>query len=333
MAVSTGADLRIQDDGNVVIYQKGNAVWSTGTGSRTRPRDYKPPPPPSEWKEHWHEHIQLLKLVRHDDDVALYFDRDMPHEDARWLLPLTTRIWQYTKKTYGDFGTPDDRLFAIFHQGRYGGGHPASYFDSSHDDRNVCDVGLKRWARSDDGYIIHEVSHIVEGASNGVDGLSGVRGHLGRQQVGGVFPVRSPRRARAAQGGRVGIPALQRTSLTISPGREPIGSATSSIRSGVTRGHAQVMVNFFRLLAKHYPKGRVRGRQGAHVFARRHQLGRIHPLPEWSRRNGPQAARDAGLRVAAGMGSAVPEGSRRIPRGTLPQVGPAGDCPNRCDEA
>jgi lysophospholipase L1-like esterase len=109
-----GADLRIQDDGNVVIYHKGRAAWSTGTGTWTRPRNYSPPAPPTTWKEHWSGptgiHDQLVKLSGYNDDVAVYFDRDMPREDAEWLLPITTRIWQYAKKTYGgaheDMGMP-----------------------------------------------------------------------------------------------------------------------------------------------------------------------------------------------------------------------------------
>jgi lysophospholipase L1-like esterase len=256
-----GADLRVQDDGNVVIYQKGNAVWSPGTGTWNRPRDYKPPPPPSEWKEHWKEHNQHLRLVAYNDDVALYFDRDMPHEDVRWLLPLTTRIWQYTKKTYGDFGTPDDRLFAIFHQGRYGGGHPSTYFASDHDDRNVSDIGLKHCNRSEDGYIIHEVSHIVEGASNGVKGSPAFGVIWGDSKWAEFFQYDL----------RVGTgqvweaeAALRRYTDIFDKFPRPGSHWFRDFFYPLWRnyGHSQAMVNYFRLLAKHYPKETYEGSKG-----------------------------------------------------------------------
>ncbi len=79
--------------------------------------------PPRTWQEHWFEHKQLVKLVASDDDVALYFDDDVPRKGTEWILPFVTKMWRYTKKTYGSFG-PDARLYAIFHQGKYGGGHP-----------------------------------------------------------------------------------------------------------------------------------------------------------------------------------------------------------------
>ncbi|HEX3448402.1 MAG TPA: GDSL-type esterase/lipase family protein [Isosphaeraceae bacterium] len=253
-----GADLRVQDDGNVVIYHKGRAAWSTGTGTWTRPRNYSPPAPPTTWKEHWGGptgiHDQLVKLSRYNDDVAVYFDRDMPREDAEWLLPITTRIWQYTKKTYGDFGGPDDRLFAIFHKGRYGGGHPSTYFDSHHDDRNVTDIGLDAWDPSKVGYIIHEVGHIVEGASNGVLG-SPAYGHgiWGDSKWAEFFEYDL----------RVGIgqvkeaeDALRRFTAAVDNFPRPKTRWFRDFFHPLWRdhGHAQVMVNYFRLISKHYPK-------------------------------------------------------------------------------
>ncbi len=123
--------------------------------------------PPRTWQEHWFEHRQLVKLVATNDEVAIYFDDDMPRDALKWIEPFLTKAWRYTKKTYGSFG-PDARLYAIFHNGKYGGGHPSTYFDGSHDFRNVIDCGADSWDESRLDIVSHEIGHIVEGASRGV---------------------------------------------------------------------------------------------------------------------------------------------------------------------
>jgi hypothetical protein len=122
------------------------------------------PAPPATWKEHWFEHNQVLTLEGYNDDVALYFDDSIDRAKTKWMLPYLTKVWQYTRKTYPGLGP--DRLFAIFHQGRYSGGHPSTHFDDSHDNRNVIDCGGDQW---DEGKSYdmptHEIGHIVESAS------------------------------------------------------------------------------------------------------------------------------------------------------------------------
>jgi hypothetical protein len=88
------------------------------------------------------------------------------------MLPFDTSMWRYVKTTYGNFG-PENRLYLVYHQNKYGGGHPSTYFDGSHDFRDVSDVGPGPW---DTGtglqldYHSHETSHIVEGASRSSHG-------------------------------------------------------------------------------------------------------------------------------------------------------------------
>lgn len=130
------------------------------------------PMPPPTWKEHWFDHTQDLALFEYDEHAAIYVDGDVNRQQAKWLLPWMSQIWQYTKKTYGDGFGPDLRLFSIHHQGRYGGGHPSYYFDASHDNRNVSDCGPGPW---DDNagardMTSHEVAHVVESANNGAQG-------------------------------------------------------------------------------------------------------------------------------------------------------------------
>jgi len=67
-------------------------------------------------------------------------------------------------------------LYAIFHTGKYSGGHPSTYFDASHDNRNVIDCGSsssEAWLSgqgNDLDIVTHEVAHIVEGAAKGTHG-------------------------------------------------------------------------------------------------------------------------------------------------------------------
>jgi hypothetical protein len=129
------------------------------------------PAPPAMWMEHWFEHVQNLKLVNYNDDVAVYFDKDVT--DGAWTFDFMTRVWRYAKATYNLGPEPQNRLFSVFHTGKYGGGHPSTYFDDDHDNRNVTDCGPGPWA-APTGYSIdeptHESGHVVELANNGVHG-------------------------------------------------------------------------------------------------------------------------------------------------------------------
>jgi len=130
------------------------------------------PDPPEHWQEHWFDHKQLLNRVYFDDEVAIYFDNDVD-KSIKWPFKYLHDVWAYTKKTYGTFGE-EQRLYAVFHSGKYGGGHPSTVFDGTHDYRNVIDCGspdTRAWI-SDKGNNLdvptHEVCHIVEGSSHGV---------------------------------------------------------------------------------------------------------------------------------------------------------------------
>ncbi|HEY3632896.1 MAG TPA: hypothetical protein VGL21_18485 [Jatrophihabitantaceae bacterium] len=212
--------------------------------------------PPQAWQEHWFEHDQLLQLAGATSDVAVYFDRDVPGDTARWLVPYLDDAWRYTKQTYGDFG-PDPLLYSIFHQGRYAGGHPSSYQDPSHDNRNVTDCGPGPYREGDSHpyeMVTHEISHVVEGANNGAWGspafpiwgdskwaeffIHDVYTALGLDQwatdVARNFDRNSddfPRR-----------------------GTHWFRDWWRPLRTG-TGDSPQVMVRFFRLLAEHFPRG------------------------------------------------------------------------------
>ena len=116
--------------------------------------------PPESWQEHWFEHEQNLSRVYYDDCVAVYFDADMDRQEAQWLFAYVSRIWAYSLATYGAMG--EERLFAIFHQDKYGGGHPSYWYDASHDDRNVVDQGSGDWSEGAYDLASHEIAHVVE---------------------------------------------------------------------------------------------------------------------------------------------------------------------------
>lgn len=128
--------------------------------------------PPSSWQEHWFEHNQNVQLKFKDNDIAIYFDKDV-RTSVTWPFQYLGDVWRYTKKVYGSFGQ-EPTLYAIFHAGKYAGGHPSTYFDSGHDYRNVIDCGtgdLNGWTSgqgNDLDIVTHEVAHIVESASKNV---------------------------------------------------------------------------------------------------------------------------------------------------------------------
>lgn len=152
------------------------AVSSWTIAARSAILPIAPQDPPETWKEHWFEHNQLLKRVASNDEVAVYFDDDVKREGTEWILPFLTKLWKYTKTTYGTFGKEGGkggRLYAIFHEGKYSGGHPSTYMDASHDFRNVIDCGPGPFTYPQYDIPSHEVMHIVEGASRDIHGSPG----------------------------------------------------------------------------------------------------------------------------------------------------------------
>ena len=127
---------------------------------------------PLTWQEHWFEHNQLLNRVFNDTSVAVYYDNDVDRS-ITWPYTYLAQVWNYTKKTYGSFGT-ESQLYVILHTAKYSGGHPSTYMDGSHDYRNVIDCGSNSttaWTAgtgNDLDLTTHEVGHIVEGASKNV---------------------------------------------------------------------------------------------------------------------------------------------------------------------
>ncbi|MBC8140767.1 MAG: hypothetical protein H7Y38_04935 [Armatimonadetes bacterium] len=213
----------------------------------------KPVITPETWQEHWFDHEQLLARVAVNKEVALYFDADVPAENAKWMMPFLTDLWKYTKKTYGSFGK-EGRVYAVFHQGRYGGGHPSTYFESGHDNRNVIDCGLGSWDETRPGIIdipAHEVGHIVEGASQNVREspaftVWGDSKWIEFYQYDAYLAL-----GLDADAKRVYDKFMKTSDNFPHPGTYWFRDWFYPLWRD--HGHAKVMANYFRLLAKHFP--------------------------------------------------------------------------------
>ncbi|MDR1810855.1 MAG: fibronectin type III domain-containing protein [Prevotella sp.] len=138
--------------------------------SQTTPDDT----PPTTIQEDWDVHQALLTLKYYNDEVAIYFDADM-QQSITWPFAFFTDAWKYIKSVYGSYS--DKRLYVIFHAGKYSGGHPSTWSRADHHYLNVIDLGTSAGTSSAwttlNGNIdlpIHEIGHIMEGASYGIHG-------------------------------------------------------------------------------------------------------------------------------------------------------------------
>jgi hypothetical protein len=137
---------------------------------RSAPEPSRPPP---RWQEHWFDHCQLLQLYRDDGDCAIYLDAAVNRSEVLWVPGYISRVWAYSKATYGNEFGPDPRIYSIHHAGRHAGGHAGYYNSPVHDYRNVSDCGWGTWQESDSfahDLPAHEIGHSVESASCGTKG-------------------------------------------------------------------------------------------------------------------------------------------------------------------
>ena len=79
---------------------------------------------------------------------------------SAWLSPFISKAWAYSLKTYGYMGP--DRVYAVFHQGTYSGGHMAIYDDPSHDHHNVEDAAGLDWTQNYSDITTALLAFIVE---------------------------------------------------------------------------------------------------------------------------------------------------------------------------
>lgn len=278
------------------------------------PEPPSPPPaaidtslyPPYAWQEHWFDHRQLIRRVHFNQNIAVYYDNDVNRSKSTWIYGLADSVWAYTKKEYGLFGTSNtaNRLFAIFHTNKYGGGHPGTYLAPRHDFRNVIDIGsgADAWEKQTDwelNTIIHEISHIVEGAAKGVREspafdiwgdskwaeifVYDLYEHLGRTAI----------KNRIYNDWMAGTDAFPRAN-------------TAWFRNWFfpiydQYGKVKVLNQYFELLAAHFPKGY--NSEGIRAYTRRMNLGEF--IHFWSGASGV----DLSFRAQMTFGNADRSGS------------------------
>lgn len=131
--------------------------------------------PPDTIVEDWDVHRATLCLQFYDDEVAIYYDKDMD-PTITWPRTVFGGMWKYLKKIYGNYSDP--RLYIYFHAGKYSGGHPSTWSRADHHYRNVLDLGTNAttataWQSFGGNNLdlpVHEIGHIMEGASLYVHG-------------------------------------------------------------------------------------------------------------------------------------------------------------------
>lgn len=146
------------------INTSGISEYSNITSAKT----YSSLQAPMVWAETWHAHDQVMTKIAENEDVATYYDPDV-NKSVTWLHQFMTDVWRYAKTVYAR-PEKDTRLYAMFHQNKFGGGCIQCYFDSDANYKNITDCGTSSW-EGKSGWNIdapaHEVGHIVEGSSNG----------------------------------------------------------------------------------------------------------------------------------------------------------------------
>lgn len=124
---------------------------------------------PATWVETW-DHTKTLTKVYDDTSISVYYDQYVSNT-VTWMQSDFTKVWSYVRKNYGSFC--DKKLYMVFHGDGSGisGGHATSVFNEDHSYRNVVDLGGVWDTRNvwNYGATTHEIAHVVEGSSKGVD--------------------------------------------------------------------------------------------------------------------------------------------------------------------
>jgi len=208
------------------------------------------PVPMATWQEHWFEHTQLLSRVYYDDCAVVYFDADMSPGAATWLGPFMSSAWAYSLQTYGYMGP--EPVYAVFHQGKYLGGHSATFVEDTHDFHNVTDGGGSDWTQNYQDFSFSLLGFIVE--STGAHTKFGSPAHVlwGNSEwqkfykydmyLGLGLNDRAAAAYNTFVASSVGFPRAN--SFWFRDWFYPLWR---------DYGHAQVMKNFYGLLEKYYP--------------------------------------------------------------------------------
>jgi hypothetical protein len=208
------------------------------------------PEPAVNWTEHWFEHTQKLKRAYYDDCIALYFDADVTPTVQAWMVPFLDKAWTYSLSTYGKMGS--ERIYVVMHQGRYLGGHSATFTEDSHDNHAVIDMGLNTWVDGEWDLPAHLLSFLVDTEGSHTKFGAPKSEHYANQ----------------------GFPLIYKYDLYLALGLDATAASALSSFSAISNsepfaktywfrdwfypawrdhGHAQLFANYQTLLEKYYP--------------------------------------------------------------------------------
>jgi hypothetical protein len=207
--------------------------------------------PPSTWREHWKEHTEELTLIDYDSRAALYFDADVDRTDYAWAFPFVRDMWSYVIDTYGSM-LGGDRVYVVVHGSKFGGAHHGLSNDPAYDFRNTLDIGrLDPNHVNRTFYAAHEASLVVESSNNGMRGSPS-------------FPLWGE--SKWAEFFQYDVYVKLNMTEAAEYGFDVWTAETDSFPRAGTRwfrdwfyplwrdhGGANVMVNYFKLVAKYFP--------------------------------------------------------------------------------
>jgi len=205
-------------------------------------------------QEHWWEHDQNVSRVFLDNDVAIYFNNEMPRS-ITWMNKFTGDVWRYTKQSYGNFG-PNGLLFGIFHQGKYEGAHSGYFHNAKHGNRNTFDIGQSgSWEKAEVGIIdtiVHEIAYVVENTFRGFEG-SPARGIWETYKWSDIFKYDVYKGiGMHEEADRIFKLNIDKTDNFPNPRVNWFRDWWMPIYSN--HGETQVLVRFHEMLTQHFPK-------------------------------------------------------------------------------
>lgn len=208
------------------------------------------PVPAEIWTENWFEHKQVLSRVSYDDCAAIYFDFNMAPNATTWLSPFVSKAWEYSVKTYGNLGP--ERVYAVFHQGTYSGGHSATFREKSHGFHNVIDGAATDWTQNYQDMTLTLLGFLVEGNGSHTKFGSPASALSGPTKWEEIYKYDA----------YIGLGLNDQAAVALTK-FNAISSSTPRANTfwfrdwfyplWRDRGHAQVFVRFFSLLEQYYP--------------------------------------------------------------------------------
>ncbi|KAI9091163.1 hypothetical protein DFS34DRAFT_670456 [Phlyctochytrium arcticum] len=234
-----------------------------------------------------------LQRVDCNHDVATYYDVDLVSfsltHNTTWIAPFVTDGWKYMKSVYGgcttsppttdsigkctQWGDPKPLLFQA-HIGKHPGGTVRVRYDSTTQYRSIADIGNDGWNNDDDelkDIIIHELYHLVEGSSQGVNESPAYS--IWGDSMWAQFCVFDFYKST----GKTALANRAQTRWMTSKFGKPDGAVDATwfgnwfypLWTGFNG--PQAMVNFFGLLAQHFPVELIGGKY--HNYPRRVNIG------------------------------------------------------------